>query len=205
MPVVYVLAQGENMEHEATQRVINLAQAPGERRAWDRPVWVIYMWALVELVLVTNPFQISSKLRLMVLRLFGARIGVDVIFRPRTRVKFPWKLEIGDRCWIGEGVWFHNQDHIVIGNDVSISQETLLTTGSHAYRRDMALITRPIHVADGAWITSRCVILGGTHIGVSAVISPLSLVRGQNVPDGEVWGGVPSRYVERRFSKGDVS
>ena len=84
--------------------VIDLSQAPGERAAWDRPAWVVYLWGICELLLVTNPWQISSGLRIRVLRAFGAEIGEGVIFRPRTRVKFPWKLHIGDRSWIGEGV-----------------------------------------------------------------------------------------------------
>jgi putative colanic acid biosynthesis acetyltransferase WcaF len=85
-------------------RVIDLSKAPGERDAWDRPSWVVYLWALCELAFVTNPFQISSGLRVRVLRLFGAEIGEGVIMRPRLRVKFPWKLSVGARSWIGEGV-----------------------------------------------------------------------------------------------------
>ncbi len=178
--------------------VIDLSKAPGERAAWDRPTWQVYLWAVCELLFVTNPWQISSGLRVRVLRAFGADIGPGVIFRPRTRVKFPWKLHIGARSWIGEGVWFHNQDHIYVGHDVVISQETLLTTGSHAHRRDMALITRPIHIEAGAWITSRCVVLGGTQIGTSALVRPLSLVDGTTIPAGEVWGGNPAKHVAGR-------
>lgn len=167
-------------------RVISLAKAPGERAAWDRPRWVVYAWSIAELLFVTNPWQISSRLRVAVLRAFGADIEDGVIFRPRTRVRFPWKLHIGRDSWLGEGVWFHNQDHIYVGHDVVISQETFLTTGSHAYRRDMALITRPIHVEPGVWITSRCVILGGASLGTSAVITPGSVVGGK-VPANVVW------------------
>ena len=179
--------------------VISLRDAPGAGEAWDRPKWVIYLWALCELMFVTNAWQVSSAFRVSVLRAFGAEIGSGVIFRPRTRVKFPWKLHVGDDCWIGEGVWFHNQDHIYIGHDVVISQETLLTTGSHAHRRDMALITRPITIADGAWITSRCILLGGACVGRSAFIQPLSLVAATPIPAGEVWGGQPARFVAKRF------
>lgn len=180
-------------------RVIDLSAAPGERASWDRPSWVVYLWGLVELVFVTNPLQVSSGLRVAVLRAFGADIGDGVVFRPRTRVRFPWKLHIGPRTWIGEGVWFHNQDEVHIGSDVVISQETFLTTGSHAHRRDMALITRPVVVEDGAWVTSRCVVLGGSRVGKSALIRPLSLVDGRTVPAGEVWGGNPAVFVEQRF------
>lgn len=169
-------SQQDSATHEI--RVIKLADAPGERTAWDRPKAVVYAWAIAELLFVTNPWQISSGLRVRVLRMFGAEIDDGVIFRPRTRVKFPWKLHIGANSWIGEGVWFHNQDHIYIGHDVVISQETFLTTGSHAHRRDMALITRPITIEDGVWITSRAMILGGAHIGRSALVSPMTVVSG---------------------------
>jgi putative colanic acid biosynthesis acetyltransferase WcaF len=178
--------------------VISLAAAPGERAAWDRSVAVVYLWAIAELLLVTNPWQISSSIRVHVLRMFGAEIGRGVIFRPRTRVKFPWKLHIGDDSWIGEGVWFHNQDHIYIGHDVSISQETFLTTGSHAYRLDMGLLIRPIQIDEGAWITSRCIILGGAHIGRSALISPMTVVRG-HVPAGNIVSGPEAKIVGDRF------
>jgi putative colanic acid biosynthesis acetyltransferase WcaF len=177
----------ERAEQSIDVPVINLADALGEKAAWDRPKYQVYLWSIVELVLVTNPWQISSSLRVRALRLFGAEIGRDVIFRPRTRVKFPWKLHIGDRSWIGEGVWFHNQDHIYVGSDAVISQETFLTTGSHAHRKDMALITRPIRIGNGAWVTSRCIVLGGSDVGVSAIVQPGTTVSG-SIPENTVWG-----------------
>jgi putative colanic acid biosynthesis acetyltransferase WcaF len=180
--------------------VINLSLAPGEKAAWDRPRSTIYLWAFCELLFVYNPWQISSALRCAVLRAFGADIGSKVIFRPRTRVKFPWKLHVGDRSWIGEGVWFHNQEEIRIGHDVVISQETLLTTGSHAHRIDMGLITRPIAVDPGAWITSRCVILGGSHIGRSSLVTPGSVVTG-DVPPNQIWGAAKIAYIGERFKR----
>lgn len=180
--------------------VLRLALAPGHREAWDRSRFVVYLWAIVELVLVTNPWQVSSGIRIRALRYFGAEIEDGVIFRPRTRVKFPWKLHIGKDSWIGEGVWFHNQDHIYIGHDVSVSQETLLTTGSHAHRRDMSLITRPIRIEPGVWITSRCVILGGAHIGRSALVSPMTIVSGLVAPNTVVSGPL-AEVVGMRFTE----
>jgi putative colanic acid biosynthesis acetyltransferase WcaF len=189
----------EPMSHESDQiPVVDLSQAPGEHAAWDRSKSVIYLWAICELLFVTNPWQISSALRVRVLRVFGAEIGQQVIFRPRTRVKFPWKLHIGDRSWIGEGVWFHNQDHIYVGHDVSISQETMLTTGSHAHRRDMALLTRPITIDAGVWITSRCMILGGATIGRSSLIRPMTTVAGL-VKANSIVSGPDAQFVGFRF------
>lgn len=180
--------------------VINLSEAPGERSSWDRPLFHVYAWSITELLFVYNPWQVSSRLRTGALRLFGAEIGSGVIMRPRTRVRFPWKLHIGDRSWIGEGVWFHNQDHIYIGHDAVVSQETFLTTGSHAYKTDMALITRPINIGDGAWITARCIILGGANIGRSAVIKPGSLI-GRSVAPNTVVSGDDDESAAPRFNR----
>ncbi|CAL4860782.1 acetyltransferase [Microbacterium sp. MM2322] len=179
--------------------VIDLSKAPGERAAWDRPAWFVYLWAVCELLFVTNPWQISSGLRVRVLRAFGAEIGHGVVFRPRTRVKFPWKLHVGDRSWIGEGVWFHNQDFISVGHDVVISQETFLTTGSHRHRRDMALITRPVTIDEGAWITTRCIVLGGAHVGRSVLARPMTVVSGVIAP-GAIVAGPDCALVGDRFA-----
>lgn len=187
---------------ERLTRVIPLRMAPGERAAWDRGVGTVLAWSVVELLLVTNPWQISSRLRVRALRAFGARIGHGVVFRPRTRVRFPWKLRIGDGTWIGEGVWIHNQADVVIGSDVVISQETFITTGSHAHRRDMALITKPITIEPGAWVTSRCMVLGGAVIGRSALVRPMSVVSGV-VRQNTIVGGNPAVELGRRFADED--
>jgi len=179
-------------------RVINLAHAPGEGEAWDRPRLIIYLWAVAELTLVTNPWQISSRIRIAVLRIFGASIGDGVVFRPRTRVKFPWKLSVGERSWIGEGVWIHNQAEVRIGKDVVISQETMMTTGSHAHRKDMALLTRAISIGDGCWITSRCMVLGGTELGTSCLVTPMSVIHGRFAGDTVIRGN-PGVVIGSRF------
>lgn len=182
-------------------RIIPLSEAPGERAAWGRSKAVVYAWAVAERLFVTNSWQISSGLRVKVLRMFGATIGSGVVFRPRTRVSFPWRLTIGDNAWIGEGVWFHNQDQITIGHDAVISQETFLTTGSHAHRRDMALITKPITIGDGAWVTSRCMVLGGVTIGTSALVRPGTLVD-RDVAAGRIFGTPAGEDLGPRFKAG---
>jgi putative colanic acid biosynthesis acetyltransferase WcaF len=178
--------------------VIDLSAAPGSGESWAAPRWKVYLWGVVELLIVTNPWQISSRLRRAALVAFGARIGAGVVLRPRLRVRLPWKLEIGDRSWVGEDVWFHNQDQLTIGRDAVISQGTFITTGSHALRRDMALVTRSVEVADGAWLTARCIVLGGSRIGVSAVVTPGTVVSG-DVPDGMIFGQAAGEVLRPRF------
>jgi putative colanic acid biosynthesis acetyltransferase WcaF len=179
-------------------RVIDLSRAPGAGQSWDAPLWKVYAWGVVERLLVSNPWQISSRLRRVALVVFGARVGTGVILRPRLRVHLPWKLVIGDRSWIGEDVWLHNQDQLTIGSDAVVSQGTFITTGSHAHRTDMALLTRPVVIEDGAWVTSRCIVLGGSRIGVSSLVTPGTVVSG-DVPDGMVFGAPGGTVLQPRF------
>jgi len=182
-------------------RVIDLSKAPGARASWGRSVVVVLLWGLVERLLVANQLQVSSRLRAATLRAFGADIGEGVILRPGLRVRFPWKLRIGPRSWIGEDVWLHNQDQLTIGHDVVISQGSFITTGSHAHRRDMALITSPIVIEDGAWITARCVVTGGVRVGRSALVAPNSVVNRDVAPNTVVG----SRSVEVLGQRFDVA
>lgn len=180
-------------------RIIDLSAAPGSRSTWPAAAWKVYAWAVAELLFVRSAWQISSRLRRAVLVAFGAQIGRGVILRPGLRVRFPWKLAIGERSWIGEDVWLHNQDQVTIGSDAVVSQGTFVTTGSHAYQRDMELLTKPVMIEDGAWLAARCIVLGGSRVGVSAVVTPGTVVSGE-VPDGMIFGQQPGTVLRPRFS-----
>lgn len=178
--------------------IISLENAPGAGVSWGKSKFTVILWNIAERLLVTNSWQVSSGVRRKVLILFGANIGKNVILRPRMRVQFPWKLTIGNNCWIGDGVWIHNQDLVTIGHDVVISQDCFITTGSHAHRKDMGLITKPIVVESGTWITSRCMLLGGTHVGKSSLIQPMAVVTGTVPPNSIV--NRDNQVVGKRFN-----
>lgn len=197
-----MIEHGGDALTQRTSRVINLAAAPGERSAWGKPAYIVYLWAVVELLILHNPWQISSRLRVAALRAFGARVGDQVLIRPRTRIKCPWKLSVGHRSWLGEGVWIHNQDLVTIGADVAISQEAFITTGSHALAADMALITKPVVVEDGAWLSTRSMVLGGSIIGRSAVIAPNTVIPPNSRIEAEdVIGLDVPRVTRKRFGR----
>ena len=117
-----------------------------------------------------------SGIKLFFLRLFGAEIGKGVVIKPGVKIKFPWKLMIGENSWIGEGVWIDNLDIITIGKSVCISQGAYLFTGNHDFKKStFNLITHPILIEDGVWIGAKAVVYGGvtchTHsiLGINAV------------------------------------
>jgi putative colanic acid biosynthesis acetyltransferase WcaF len=136
--------------------------------------------------LVFYKWWLPPRLRPPLLRAFGAQIGHNVFIRHRVRVLWPWKLSIGNDCWIGEDVWLLNLEDIVIEHDVCLSQGAFLCAGSHDRRSEtFEYDNGPITVRAGAWIAARAVVLRGVEVGANAVI-PAGGVADRSVPDGDV-------------------
>jgi len=133
-------------------------------------------WQLASSVLV-SPWFVPPRVRIAVLRAFGAKIGSGVNFRSGVRVHWPWKLQIGDNTWIGERVWLLNLEPIHIGSDVCISQAAFLCTGSHDHRSpSFEFDNAPIRIEDGAWVAARATILRGVTVGEDAIVGATALV-----------------------------
>lgn len=191
------------MPEQPSQARIDLSRAGNGAFFRTRSKLYEAAWIIAEALLVSNPLQPSSRVRAVALRVFGARVGRDVILRPRLRVKFPWNLSIGDRSWIGEGVWIHNQATVTIGMDAVISQGTFITTGSHDYMSSMDLVTSPVSIGDGVWITAMCIVLRGVTIGPNVLIAPGSVVN-RDLSPGGMYGGNPVATIrDDRFRRSE--
>jgi putative colanic acid biosynthesis acetyltransferase WcaF len=124
-----------------------------------------------------------ARLRVALLRAFGATNGDGVLIRHRVRVLWPWKLHIGDNTWIGEGAWLLNLEPVHIGSDVCVSQEAMLCTGSHDHRTtDFRYRNAPIRIEDGVWIAARATVLAGVTVGRHAVVGA-GTVLGRDLPE----------------------
>jgi putative colanic acid biosynthesis acetyltransferase WcaF len=158
-------------------------------------LWLLAQWALVA------SWIPGAAHRRWLLRAFGAKIGKGVDIKPGVRVKFPWRLEVGDHSWLGENVWIDNLDKVSIGANCCISQGAYLCTGSHDWSRStFDLITAPIRIDEGAWIAARSSIGPGVRVGEGAVLGLGSMANG----DLEPWTinlGVPAVKVRARVMR----
>lgn len=156
-----------------------LQGAPGRRlreftgAGYDKgaPVWKQAAWFAV-MNLVFMAWWCPPRLRPVLLRLFGARIGDRVLIRHRVRVLWPWKLTVEDDVWIGEGAWLLNLEPITIGHDVCVSQEAFLCTGSHDRRsRSFEFDNAAIVIEPGAWLGARCTVLRGCTVSAGETVA----------------------------------
>jgi putative colanic acid biosynthesis acetyltransferase WcaF len=170
----------------------NRSYSPGRNRL-VRGLW----YFISALIFESGWFPLMAPKR-WILRLFGARIGRGLVVKPRVWIKYPWRLVVGDHCWIGQGAWIDNLADVKLGSHVCVSQQVYVCTGSHDYRRrTFDLITRPVEVGDGAWLGARALVLGGVTVGSNAVVAAGSLVT-KDVPVAAIVAGQPARTVAQR-------
>jgi putative colanic acid biosynthesis acetyltransferase WcaF len=134
--------------------------------------------------LVFAKWWLPQALRPILLRLFGAEIGQNVFIRHRVRVLWPWKLTIGNNCWIGEDAWVLNLEPIWIGDDVCVSQGAFLCTGSHDMNSpSFEYDNGPITIGDGVWLGAQAMVLRGVTIGPGSVIAARARVSSDVSPN----------------------
>jgi putative colanic acid biosynthesis acetyltransferase WcaF len=169
--------------------------------SWFHPgrhlIWQVG-WFFLGLPLLRLSLLPSSSFRVKLLRFFGARVGEGVAIKPGVRVKFPWKLTIGNHCWLGEDCWIDNLASVALGNDVCISQGAYLCTGNHDWTDpSFGLMVRSIRLENGAWVGARAVIAPGVVLGECAIAAAGSVVV-RNIPSFEIHAGSPASFVKVR-------
>jgi putative colanic acid biosynthesis acetyltransferase WcaF len=169
-------------------------------KSFDRGAsrWKEALWVAVRCVFFEWAFPWPSWLRVAWLRAFGARIGHNAVIRWRVGVSFPWRLEMGDHVWLGEGVMILSLAPVTIGSHVCISQRAFLCTGSHDItKREFDLKTAPICIGAHCWVAAQAFVHPGVTIGEGSIVAAGAVVK-EDVPESSIVEGNPARVVRTR-------
>ena len=162
------------------------------------------LWFFVGQPILRSASIPSSSLRVSLLRLFGARIGLRVVIKPSVEVKYPWHLTIGDDCWIGEHVWIDNLTTVRLENNVCISQGAYLCTGNHDWTDPaFGLMIAPIQLFEGSWAGAKSILTPGSVLGIGSIASAGSVISG-TVPDFQIYAGNPAYLLKTRVIRSSV-
>jgi putative colanic acid biosynthesis acetyltransferase WcaF len=164
-----------------------------------RPAWVVQIWWFTQATLFHISPQILYGWRRWLLRLFGATIGRGVMLRPSVEITYPWKVSIGDWSWIGDNVTLYSLGEIEVGENVVISQNSYLCTGSHDFTKpSFDIYSEKIVVESESWIAADVFVAPGVRIGHGAVVGARSAVL-HDLPSMMVCHGNPARPVRSRL------
>jgi len=157
------------------------------------------------------------------LRLFGAVVGRNVIFKRPIELYNPQVLEIGDNTIIHEFTALKSGDvgkikigknckvnrynqieggAVTIGDNVILGPAVHVVSSDHKFEkgkliREQGSTIEPISIGDDAWLGSKVIVLKGVTIGKGAVIGAGSVVT-KDIPPYTVAVGSPAKVIKKR-------
>jgi putative colanic acid biosynthesis acetyltransferase WcaF len=155
-------------------------------------------WAAVEMILFRLSFHNMYGWRCFLLRRFGAKVGHRSKIRRTVRIYYPWNLEIGAMCIIGDDVRLYDLGKMTIGDRVMISQEAYLCAGTHDHTDPaLPLLTPPVTIGADAWVCARAFIGPNVTVGQGAVVAACG-VAVKDVAPWTIVGGNPAKFIGKR-------
>lgn len=131
--------------------------------------------------------------------MFGAHVGKGVVIKPHVRIKYPWRMVIGNHVWIGEDVWIDNLAKVVIGDNCCLSQGAFLLCGNHDYSKTtFDLIIGEIHLEEGVWIGAKSIVCPGVTCRSHAVLA-VGSVATKDLDAYGIYQGNPALKVRERI------
>jgi putative colanic acid biosynthesis acetyltransferase WcaF len=159
----------------------------------------IILWYFVNVLFFVNPLNPISSLKVVLLRLFGAKVGKGVLIKPNVNIKYPWNLTIGENSWIGENVWIDNLGAVVIGENVCISQGAMLLCGNHNYKKTtFDLIVGSINIEEGVWIGAYSIVCPDITCKSHSILS-VNSVATKDLEPFTIYQGNPAQKVRQRI------
>lgn len=189
------------MMEESKQNSVRLAAFDGSGFNKGAGFLKITLWYFVNALLVRASWNPFMGIKIVLLRMFGAKVGKGLVIKNNVVIKSPWNLTVGDDCWLGEDCWIDNLDKVCIGNNVCISQGALLLTGNHDYTvPSMPYRNGAITLEDGAWIGAKAVVCPGVTVHRNAILT-VGSVATKEMEENGIYQGNPAVRVRTRVLK----
>ena len=155
------------------------------------------LWQLSWLLLARWTPRPLHAWRVLLLRMWGARIGAGCLVYGDAVIWAPWHLSMGDGAAIGDEAEIYNVAPIALGARAVVSQKAFLCSASHDHRReDFPLTSAPITLGERAWVAARAIVLPGVSIGAGAAVGAGSVVT-RDVESFSVVVGNPARVIKK--------
>lgn len=133
--------------------------------------------------------------RILILRLFGAKIVGYPFVHQRALIEHPWNLYLYHRACLGDRSHAYCLARIEIHSHATVAQEAYLCTGTHDFSHEsLPLITKPIVIGANVFVGARAFLLPGITVGNGSIVGACSVVT-RSVPPSSVVAGNPAKVI----------
>ena len=140
----------------------------------------------------------AHRWRVVVLKIFGAKIGRAAAVYPSVQIWAPWNLELADNVTIGPFADLYNVAAIKIGSGSIISQKAVICTASHDYNSPaFELLLGAVAIENNCWIAAEAFVCPGIRMKQGSVALARSVVT-KHTNKFEIVAGNPARKIKIR-------
>lgn len=155
-------------------------------------------WKVAWLLLCRYSPNVIHPWRVLVLKVFGARVDWSCHVYPSVEIWAPWNLFMEPHSCLGPSSRCYNVGRVMMGAGSIVSQGAYLCGATHDFRSPgFELICADILLGAQSWICADATVGPGVSVGAGAVVG-LCSVAVRDVPEGTVVAGNPARIVSVR-------
>ncbi|QOL32656.1 acyltransferase [Bifidobacterium eulemuris] len=145
--------------------------------------------------------HMPSWLRVILLNKSGYDIDSTALIRSGIRfyvsdLQMETGSFLGNNCALYSSVRFPCK--VIIGQNSKIAPEVVFCGSTHEIGtpncRAGKVFNKDIVIGDGCWVGTRSILLPGVTIGSGSIIAAGAVVA-SNIPENELWGGVPAKKI----------
>ncbi|WP_183559866.1 putative colanic acid biosynthesis acetyltransferase [Mucilaginibacter sp. SP1R1] len=157
-----------------------------------------FCWNITWLLLCRWTPNPMHKWRVMIVRLFGGKIGKQNTIYPDCKIWAPWLLVTEDVVTIGPAVEVYNPGGVYLSHHAVLSQNSFLCGATHDYNTsDFTYIMKEIVIQPYVWICSKAVVLPGVNCMEGSVLGAAA-VTSRDLKPWTVYGGNPAVALKTR-------
>lgn len=164
---------------------------------------VVTFELVMKLVFVFPRYRLANFIKSLFLKCLGAKVGKRIVFYPGVWISPGRNLVIGNDVDLALDVLITTSGGVEIGDRTLIGYRTQIISGNHKIPSNKSQIFYSGHeygkviIGTDCWIGANCIIMPGVTIGEGAVVAGGSVVT-KDVEKFTVVGGVPSKKIKSR-------
>jgi putative colanic acid biosynthesis acetyltransferase WcaF len=156
------------------------------------------LWNIVSLLLYRTSPRPLHAWRSFLLRSFGATMGPNCHFYPRSKIWAPWNLHCADQVTAADDAEIYNPAPMHFGSHCIVSQGAYLCGATHDYNSPaFPLLAYEMHFGAHAWVCAKAMVGPGVNLGEGAVLG-LGAVATRSLEPWTVHAGSPAQKVKER-------
>lgn len=166
--------------------------------------FIVVSYEFVMQILFALPrYKFLNYLKGLLLKSMGAKIGKRVVFYPGIWITPARNLILGDDVDLAKDVILTTRGGVTIGDRVLVGYRTQILSTDHTVpdRNDKIFHAghneKPVIIENDVWIGANCIITSGVTISEGSVIAAGCVVT-KNIPPFSIYGGVPAKLIRKR-------